>query len=156
MSYTFDSVQSHLAFRSAITELLFSEPRGRPHKLTDVPQESRYPVLHISAPTLTLEPDAYRPAIDQKSPWALLGHEAELSWSADTSTYDTSLKTFMQRMHWRFVYLGQYNVWNYVLVLQSCPEAATWQRVGIFSSNRGQKGFAKLPQQHRICTLQVV
>lgn len=156
VSYTFDSVQSHLAYRSAVTDLCFSEPRNRPDKLADVLQESRCPILHIGAPALTLEPDVFRPAIDQKSPWVLLGREAELSCSADFSTYNTFVMTFTQTAHWRLIYLGQHNVWSYVLVLQSCPEADTWQRVGIFSSNRGQEEFAKLPQQRKIRTAQVM
>ena len=149
---------SRLWFFNSPQKLQLGCPDGSVVQLSDMALEDRYPVLHVTAPTMSITPDAYRRSASEEMFWIILGQNAKLSWSADSRAYDAFINDFTNMSRWQLIYIGSIPLLSFVMILEACPRTETWQRVGMFLIRRLKDAtqVPRLLRMQQVRTFQVV
>ena len=152
MAYNFSSGTKHV-FSSKVQQIRFKDRDGGWVEVKDLAQESRCPVLQLTAPSIPLAADAHQPTTDAVWPWVMHKWSAKLSWSADSETYDSFLESYTCQQRWQFIYIGL----EFFMILESIPSSQAWQRVGSFyPKNAYGMIFLKYIETCRVRTVDIV
>lgn len=101
--------------------------------LADLSPDSRYEVLHITAPVIPFEWFKLRRIGYSKVPsWTLGRHKLSLSWSRDLQSDAEIHGRLKDNSKWQCVYTGSHLNTSFVMVLELQPDGSTWQRAEIF------------------------
>ena len=152
VAYNFSSGTQHV-FNSKVQQIRFKDRDGGWVEVKDLAQESRCPVLQLTAPSIPLAADALQLTTDTVWLWVMHKWRAKLSWSADSETYASFLESYTCQQRWQFIYIGR----RFLMVLESIPKSQTWQRVGSCHLEHGYSAiFYKYLEKCGVRTVDIV